>query len=327
MANDSDSLPMFYTAPRPLDKVRDAKMAISRPTHFNFASHTNAVPLLVDEFPMAAAYYPIVFAAGPLPIPAAVVGLKNDSNLFIDSNGRWQDAAYLPAYVRRYPFILMDDPENKQFVLCIDDSTEMLSETGEYALFEDDEPSAFTKSAMEFCAAMRQQGDATDEFVNALKEYDILMPNDAQIDTRDGAKLQLSGFLVIDPRKFDALSDDTLLRWRERGWLGLVYAQLLSSHRWQNLVDLLRERRSSEGSALDADGHTREGSMPLQRPDGDGGTPEKFRFSSRPRGWGGTAPTTASTTGKHELRLHAAVEAAARDGFRLTKRPGRGSEF
>ncbi len=242
-ATPESALPMFYSAPRPLDRARDANMKISRPTNFRFAGGSNAIPLLVDEFPMAAACYPIVFADGPLPVPAAVVGLKNDSNLYLDKEGRWVNGSYLPAYVRRYPFILMDDPEQKQFVLCIDDKTDMLSETGEYPLFENGEPSSFTKSVMEFCAALRQQGDATDEFVKALKEYDLLMPNDAQIDLRDGTKLQLSGFLVINPQKFDALPDNIVLQWRRKGWLGLVYAQLLSSHRWHNLVDLLQANK------------------------------------------------------------------------------------
>ncbi len=178
-----------------------------------------------------------------MPIPAAIVGLQNDMNLFIDAQGRWVNGAYLPAYVRRYPFILMDDAEQKQFVLCIDEKSDMLSETGEYSLFENDQPSDFTKSAMEFCAALRQQGDVTDEFVKALKEYDLLMPNNAKIDIHDGTQLQLSGFLVIDPQKFDALPDNIVLQWRRKGWLGLVYAQLLSSHRWQNLVDLMHAKK------------------------------------------------------------------------------------
>jgi len=237
------SLPMFYASPRPLDRSRDAHLRLSRPTNFSFAAKTNAIPLLIDEFPMAAAYYPIVFAAGPMPIPAAVVGLKNDNNLFLDKEGRWLNGSYLPAYVRRYPFILMDDPEQKQFVLCIDEKSDMFNDNGEYPLFEGEQPSSFTKSAMEFCAALRQQGDATDEFVKALKEYNLLMPNDAQIDTRDGSKLQLSGFLVIDPKKFDALPDNVYLEWRRKGWVGLIYAQLLSSHRWQNLVDLMHIRK------------------------------------------------------------------------------------
>ena len=233
-------MPMFYASPRPLDRVKDGKMKLNRPTDFSFASKTNAIPLLVDEFPMAAAYYPIVFADGPLPVPAAVVGLKNDTNLFVGEDDAWVSGAYLPAYVRRYPFILMDDPDNKQFVLCIDEASNLLKEEGEFSLFNGDEPSDFTKSAMEFCAALRQQGDATDAFVKALKEYDLLMPNNAEIEGHDGSRLQLSGFLIIDPKKFDALPDSVILQWRKKGWLGLVYAQLLSSHRWQNLVELMQ---------------------------------------------------------------------------------------
>jgi len=238
-ATAESAMPMFYKSPRPLDRTKDSRLKLSRPSHFKFTAHTNAIPLLIDEFPMASAYYPVVFAAGPVPIPAAVVGLHNDNNLFLDEAGQWANGAYLPAYIRRYPFILMDDPEQKQFVLCIDESSDMLSDKGEYPLFEGDQPSAFTKSAMEFCAALRQQGDATDEFVKALQQYDLLMPNDAQIEIRDGTKLQLSGFLVINPQKFDVLPDNIVLEWRRKGWLGLVYAQLLSSHRWQNLVNML----------------------------------------------------------------------------------------
>jgi hypothetical protein len=236
------AMPMFYKAPRPLDRVKDGNMKLNRPSNFTFAAKTNAIPLLVDEFPMAAAYYPIVFADGPVPVPAAVVGLKNDTNLFIGPDNSWVNGAYLPAYVRRYPFILMDDPDNKQFVLCIDEGSDLLTEQGEFPLFEGDNPSGFTKSAMEFCAALRQQGDSTDEFVKALKDNNLLMPNNAEIDARDGSKLQLSGFLIIDPKKFDALPDSTILQWRKKGWLALVYAQLLSSHRWQNLVDLMQVR-------------------------------------------------------------------------------------
>ena len=82
------NLPMFYRAPRPVDRARDAHMGLSLPADYRFAAGTNAIPLLFDELPMAAPYYPIVFADGPLPIPAAVVGLQNDQNLFVDPDGK-----------------------------------------------------------------------------------------------------------------------------------------------------------------------------------------------------------------------------------------------
>ncbi|WP_263375473.1 SapC family protein [Granulicella aggregans] len=239
-SNAEKSLPMFYRSPRPLDRSQDADLKISRPTHFRFAAETNAIPILIEEFPLASAHYPIVFADGPVPIPAAVVGLRNSENLFVDNNGQWADDTYLPAYLRRYPFILMDDADNKQFVLCIDSDSDMLGPQGEYPLFEGNEPSDFTKNAMEFCAALRQQGDLTDAFVSELRAQDLLVPNDAKIETGEGEQIQLSGFLTIDPKRFDAVSDNLFTEWRAKGWLGLIYAQLLSSHRWQNLVTLAK---------------------------------------------------------------------------------------
>lgn len=241
-APNAEAMPLFYTAPRPLDRAQDGDLRVGRPLNYNFAAKANAIPLLVDEFPMASAYYPIVFVGTGTPIPAVVTGLKNDTNLFISPEGAWQAGTYLPAYVRRYPFILMDDPDKKQFVLCLDTGSDMVGRDDGFPLFDKGEPSEFTKGAMEFCVTLRQQGDTTDAFVQALQEHKLLIPNDAQINAHDGTRLQLSGFLVIDPQKFDELPDSVIVQWRRKGWLGLVYAHLLSSHRWQTLVDLMQAR-------------------------------------------------------------------------------------
>lgn len=239
-------LPLFYKKVRPLDMEKDANVHVSAPSHFRFAANTNAIPLLVDEFPLASAHYPIVFTAGDSPVPAAVVGLKKDENLFLDENGQWLGGSYLPAYVRRYPFLLMDDADQKQYVLCVDETSDMLGQTGEYELFKDGKATAFTQSAMNFCATLRQQGEATDEFVKTLKEYNLLTSNDSQLEMPDGSKIQLAGFQIIDPKKFDLLPDTTYLSWRRRGWIGLIYAHLLSSHRWQNLIAITALRDQME---------------------------------------------------------------------------------
>jgi len=241
-AQETPALPMFYSSARPLDIEKDTSLFVSAPKHFKFAAKTNAIPLLTDEFAMAASHYPIVFAEGPSPVPAAVVGLQNDENLFVDGDGQWLPGSYLPAYVRRYPFLLMDDPQQKQYVLCIDETSDMLASEGEYQLFKDNKPTPFTQSAMNFCATLRQQGEATDEFVKALKDYNLLMANDAKIEIPGGGQLQLAGFQVVDPKKFDLLPDNVYLSWRRKGWIGLIFAHLLSTHRWQNLVALAATR-------------------------------------------------------------------------------------
>lgn len=240
-----ESLPMFYRSSRPLDRERDANLCISSPNNFSFAEATNVIPIQIEEMPIVAAYYPIIFADGQHPVLAAVVGLNQDQNLFIDQNGQWLSGAYLPSYVRRYPFLLMDDPEQKQYVLCIDEKSDQFRLDGEFRLFENREPSEFTRRAMDFCISLRQLGEDTNEFVKALQEHEMLATNNTVIEVH-GKTLELSNLLVIDPKKFDDLPDSVILEWRAHGWLGLVYAHLISSHRWQNLVALLDSRGDTD---------------------------------------------------------------------------------
>jgi hypothetical protein len=42
--------------------------------------------------------------------PIAILGLKTDQNSYLDSEGRWK-ARYLPAFVRRYPFVFSQSNE------------------------------------------------------------------------------------------------------------------------------------------------------------------------------------------------------------------------
>ena len=82
---------------------------------------------------------------------------------------------------------------------------------------------------MELCTVLRKQGDATDAFVKALKERNLLVPNDTKIEMCPGTHLQLSGFLVIDPQKFHTVPANVFLEWRKNGWMSLFDAHLLSS--------------------------------------------------------------------------------------------------
>jgi hypothetical protein len=292
---NANGLPIFYRSPRPVDRVRDGDRRVRR-LGFNFSRKTNAVPLTIDEFPMAAAYYPIVFAAGPVPIPAAVVGLEKDSNLFVSEDGKWQLGAYLPAYVRRYPFIMMDDPNDKQMILCVDEDSGFLDDAEGERLFEHGEPSKFLKSALEFCAELRSLGDATDAFVKALHQYDLFEQADTSIRLGKGHTLQLDGLLTISPARFDALPEDVILHWRRNGWIGLIYAQLLSSHRWANLTQLLDEQGGWQGPT---------GSAPAS-----------------------AGPAVDPASNDEEMpRLRDAITTPAREVFRLAKRPGRGKDF
>jgi len=246
------SLPLFYASPRPLDRARDGALRIAPPAHYHFAAKTNAIPLLLNEFALAAPHYPIVFAGEDLPLPAVMVGNKDFENLFVSADGKWSEGAYIPAYVRRYPFILMGDNENKQFIFCFDEKSEMLGGAEGIPLFNGDKPSDFTQNAMKFCADLQQQGDSVNEFVAALREHKMLVRSDVKMEASGGTILKLAGLWAIDAQKFEALPDNVYLAWRRKGWIAPIYAHLMSLQRWPHLMALTAARaaETSDKEAL-----------------------------------------------------------------------------
>jgi hypothetical protein len=230
-------LPLFYTAPQRLDSRRHAGKRLAPATKVGFAKTTNSVPLNGIEFLLAVKHYPIVFTATDPALPVAVVGLRDRENLYLRADGSWEPGAYVPAYVRRYPFIFLEDRERGQFVLCIDEAAESLSDAEGELLFDGDQPGPAGIRGRDFCTAFQGQVQATRAFADAVAGAGLLIENRAQIVLKDRRAMGVSGFRVIDEAKFNALDDATVLDWRRKGWLLLVYCQLISASNWSNLVD------------------------------------------------------------------------------------------
>jgi hypothetical protein len=234
-------LPLFYKSIRALDRQKDGALRMLQTPDFAFTLTTNAVPLVADEFPYAGADYPIVFAPGDTPVPVAVVGIQLDRNIMVDPTTKaWRTGAYIPAYVRRYPFILVEDPESKQMILCLEENAPQLSETEGAPLFRNDEPTDFVKRTLDFCMALRQQGEVTEAMTKALQERDLLQPAAITVTMpKTGRSINMDGFLAVDRKRFAALPGNVIADWHRREWLELIYAHLNSSLRWQKLADIV----------------------------------------------------------------------------------------
>ncbi|MGD8350448.1 MAG: SapC family protein, partial [Gammaproteobacteria bacterium] len=95
---------LFYKEAIPVSKEQHAAYSIDTTQDYRFASAVNSVPLTAAEFPFAARDFVIVFAGPEIPMPAAILGVQQDKNLFVAEDGHWQ-GRYIPAFVRRYPFV------------------------------------------------------------------------------------------------------------------------------------------------------------------------------------------------------------------------------
>ncbi len=235
----SETLPLFYSQPKVLHPGVHAGRSLARTDHYGFAARANAVPLLAAEVPAVARRLPVVFAGGEVPLPVAVLGLADGQNLCVDEQGRWQTGSYVPAYLRRYPFIFLEDEGRKQLTLCVDEAALAPAGEGAHPLFDTNgEPSTLTRSALAFCRDYQAHHLLTVAFGEALAAAELLVERRADISLQDGQKLSLTGFKVIDEARFNQLTGEQLVEWRAKGWLALVYSHLQSIENWAPLLDL-----------------------------------------------------------------------------------------
>ena len=239
-------LPLFYRRVEALEAGRHAVMGLSAHDGFAFAARANAAPLNVTEFARAAVCFPIVFAGRDAPAPVAVLGLRRDENLLVGPDGMWEPGAYVPAYLRRYPFILTrPEGDAPNALLCVDADCPRVVDGGEAPFFDGDEPSETSKNALEFCLAFQRHAAATERAAKRLRELDLLSPQQGKVEMADGEALRLTDFHVVDEKKLNALSDEQLLSLRADGALAAAYCQMVSMNNWSKLARLAETRKAA----------------------------------------------------------------------------------
>ena len=225
--------PLFYGRPQLLDSQVHAHWRVVQ-GDAAFAAGTNAVPLMASEFVEAARHYPVVFA-GVDHVPVAVLGMGGGNRYITD--GIWTPGTYVPAYVRRYPFVFAEVQGG--FALAVDADAPMLRAEGEEGapLFENGQPSDITRNALQFCDAFTRESAVTRELSVALGESGLLVDRVATITPATGNASTLNGFAVIDADAFAALPDAVVVEWHRKGWLRLIHAHLGSLARFPDLLE------------------------------------------------------------------------------------------
>jgi len=234
--------PLFYSKPTMITVDAHKKMGVTKDIGFGFAKGANAIPVNLVEFPQLAHYYPIAFARDAVATPVAIVGVRDDENLFVNAKGEWQANIYVPAYVRRYPFILAENTGSDQLSLCIDDVAGNMSAKGELFFDDKGQPSQASKNALDFCRSYHSAAHQTQEFGKALAAADILVDRTAEITVKGGQRITFSGFRIVDEQKFNALPEKTFMEWRAKGFLAGVYAHLFSGLHWGTITRMVNER-------------------------------------------------------------------------------------
>lgn len=245
-----NAMPMFYQNPTPLDGKAHAKLGLKPDFDFSFARNVNAVPVNIVEIPQVAQYYPVAFSNDATGTPVAVLGVRDNENLFVDENGNWLQGYYIPSYIRRYPFIFAETQDGEQLTLCIDMNDNVTSEDSEQKFFDDEgKPSELANNALEFCKSYHTAAQQTVPFSKTLLDKGLLTERKADLNVGNSKRITFSGFKAIDEKKLAELDDETFLDFRKKGYLPFIYAQMFSAMNWQSVTRLLSERMRNDKDA------------------------------------------------------------------------------
>ncbi|MEP2235156.1 MAG: SapC family protein [Alteripontixanthobacter sp.] len=231
-------LPLFYKDLMPLNSKEHAGWKTKSLDRAEFLIGQHAIPLTADEFVQAQRDYPIIFSAGDNPLPLVLMGLNEGVNTYVDDKGKINDPVYVPAYIRRYPYILAKlTKDTDDLSLCFDPTANALGDFKEgEALFNDDKSASdTTKNILDFCEKFEQAGVRTKAFVDELKAADLLMDGEISIAQNDNPDQPFvyRGFQMVNQEKLPDVAPEKIAEWHKNGILSLIHAHLFS-------LDLMR---------------------------------------------------------------------------------------
>jgi len=244
---------LIYEKAVPVSSQTHRDWSVRTGDDYAFASATNAVPLTAVEFPVAAMEYAIVFSGtGEAVMPVVIMGVRNEENLYLAPNGEWK-AKYIPAFVRRYPFVFSSSDDGKNFTLCIDEDFAGCNQDnrGERMFDADGHQTQYLQTILEFLKQYQAHFERSQQFCKKLSELGLLEPMHAQVAMGDGEKINLAGFMAVSREKLKALSDAQLAELAKTDELELVYLHLQSMRNFSAVGERVRDAQSAVQDTAD----------------------------------------------------------------------------
>jgi hypothetical protein len=235
---------LIYETAVPVSKTRHANWSAEVGSDYGFSRKINSVPLMAVEFPGAAAEYAVVFAGNEEAVmPAAILGLREQENLYVGPQGAWQ-AKYIPAFLRRYPFVFSSRDDGKNFTLCVDEAFPGFNQDGHGERLFDAEgkPTPYVDNVLKFLQQYQIEFERTRTLCRKLRELNLLEPMRAQVTLDSGERMALTGFMAVDRARLKTLPGDKLAEMARSDELELVYLHLHSMRNFSAMRERIKPK-------------------------------------------------------------------------------------
>lgn len=215
------------------DQHKDLK--VGQLDSLEFALTTSFVPISTTEFFAACKSQPILFSKNGDAIGCGtLLGLKQDTNLFITSKKKWRAGEYSPFFIRQYPFIYIQTGDVMS--LGYDVSCKALNtHKGESLFDENGEASETATKILAMMDQFQQEMTMTQNFIAKLSELNLLIPYNPQFQVAN-ERYRFDGFMAIDEKKLKTLSDSDKIEMVNNGMYPLIIAHLLSLSNFDKLA-------------------------------------------------------------------------------------------
>jgi len=216
------------------DSHKDA--GVANVEGFSHAKELNTSMITMSEFYQSCKNYPIVFANNEEEgwFAVALLGLEKE-NKFVSEEGVWKEGCYIPAYVRRYPFIYI---KNEDDLLLGFDADHKVSkeEAGERHFFDEkEETTPFVANVLTFMNQVQNLTKATSEFIETLVEMDVLEESAITGKNAEGKEISVNGFWVLKEEKLEKLTKKNKAKLCEKNYMQAITAHLISLSNIQGL--------------------------------------------------------------------------------------------
>jgi hypothetical protein len=242
---------LFYSKTVPLNRRTHARARLQPVIRdYSFAATVNSVPLAGKEFVEAVKEYPILFSetkAGDV-VPVALLGIRSGQNLYLDRGNGW-GSRYIPAFVRRYPFILASDHKDgaENLTLCVDASYPGFDAGEGEMLFDGQgEYTSFLRGTISFLQECHHHFRITETFAAKLARLSLLTPYAARFDLATGQSFTLDRFSIVDEKKLLQLDGAIALELFRDGHLAWIYFHLASLTNLGPLLDRAAEQANEK---------------------------------------------------------------------------------